>query len=437
MKNIYSLFRIGYDDSQSDYVTQQNYFTSNLIAWVILVLSVPFVISTLGMSLVIYPVLCMLVCILCLLLNHWKYNQMARLLVSTVGCVTGCLFHIALLSKDEPILTSIFTVTVALSTFPWILIRLKEKKAIITANLICSSAIFYQIGFGGISETEGLSAPFRSGPMYYIGLTIAFLLSIAASFCIRWINESISGENEKISRKIKKQNENLQASGEKMKDLIKTLEKKQEEEKDRQWLSSGLGSVNQILSPGTTIDQTKDKALSFIVKYTRSSVGALYEINDEQLIEMIACYACERKKHINKTLEAGEGLVGQAYLEQELIRLTEIPKGYMKINSSLGDDSPKELLVLPLLHNGQVEGVLELASLYAYTQQEIEFIKSAGPIFGAYLFNTQNTKRMARLLEETQEQAQQLREQDEEMRQNMEELLATQEQLSRDKEETE
>ena len=51
----------------------------------------------------------------------------------------------------------------------------------------------------------------------------------------------------------------------------------------------------------------------------------------------------------------GEGLVGQCALEKQKILLTNVPPDYIRISSGLGEAPPRNILVLPVIFEGQVK----------------------------------------------------------------------------------
>ena len=49
----------------------------------------------------------------------------------------------------------------------------------------------------------------------------------------------------------------------------------------------------------------------------------------------------------------GQGLVGQCGREKRRILMTDVPKDYVKITSSLGEGTPLSIVVLPVLFEGE------------------------------------------------------------------------------------
>ncbi|HZB15329.1 MAG TPA: GAF domain-containing protein, partial [Chryseolinea sp.] len=153
-----------------------------------------------------------------------------------------------------------------------------------------------------------------------------------------------------------------------------------EEDRKRNWSTSGLAQIGELLRTSfTTTQDLFDSIIKFVVKYTKSNQGGLFLLNEEntnqRFLELVACYAYERKKFLNKQIDVGEGLVGQSFLEAQSIYLVEIPEDYVAITSSLGAAKPNALLVMPLKVNGKVFGILELATFGKYEPHEVELVE--------------------------------------------------------------
>lgn len=149
---------------------------------------------------------------------------------------------------------------------------------------------------------------------------------------------------------------------------------------------------------------------------------------------MTACYAYERRKFADKRIEWGEGIAGAAILEQETIYMTDVPETYVHITSGLGEATPSCLLVVPLKFNDEVHGVIEIGAFHNIEKHVVEFVEKVAESVGSTISNVKINTRTAKLLKESQEQAEALAAQEEQMRQNMEELQATQEEAARQSE---
>lgn len=207
------------------------------------------------------------------------------------------------------------------------------------------------------------------------------------------------------------------------------------DEEERNWVREGLARFVEILrAKSSDTNELADSIISNLVKYMNANQGALYIVNDETadvFIERAACYAYNRKKHLNQKIALGEGLVGQVVLEKQTMYMTNIPNDFLKITSGLGEALPGNLLIVPLKLEENVLGVVEVASFAQILPYQIKFIERLGESIASSLSAVKTTQRTNTLLKESQFHAEQLRSQEEEMRQNMEELAATQEEMQR------
>jgi len=206
------------------------------------------------------------------------------------------------------------------------------------------------------------------------------------------------------------------------------------EDARRKWSTEGIAKFGAILRENT--DDLKivcDKLLSSLVSYIDANQGAIFLLNDEKkdkhFLEMVSAYAWERKKYLTKTIELGEGLIGQAAIEKGTIYITDVPDNYVHITSGLGDANPRSVMIVPLLIDDELFGVMEFASFKIYKNFEVEFVEKIGEILASTISKANINKQTQKLLRDSQKLTEELRTQEEEMRQNLEEMNATQEEM--------
>ncbi len=219
-----------------------------------------------------------------------------------------------------------------------------------------------------------------------------------------------------------------------------SLRKTNEEDTKRRWINEGMAKFGVLLqATNQDLETFSVKLISELVKYMGANQGGLFIFNDQEepCLELMGAYAYEKRKYLNKTIEIGQGLIGQVYLEKETMLLKEVPENYVNITSGLGQSTPKYLLIVPLKLNDEVYGVIELASFKDFEPYKIKFIEQVGESMASTISNVKVGAKTKVLLEETQQNSEELKAQEEEMRQNMEELEATQEELDRKSKESE
>ncbi|MDH5396882.1 MAG: PAS domain S-box protein [Cyclobacteriaceae bacterium] len=208
------------------------------------------------------------------------------------------------------------------------------------------------------------------------------------------------------------------------------------QDKERNWIISGMADVGAILRIHDNIQTLGDEVLKYVIEKVDAVQGALYVTEDDQVeekaVELKSLYAYNRRKFDEKRFNFAEGLVGQCVAEKQMIMRTEVPPNYVSITSGLlGDQKPTCILIIPLIAEEKVYGVLEIAGLVKFEERQINFIKDVGVILARTIFNIKVNDRTRKLLEESQTMSEELREKQEVLRQNAEEMQATQEELER------
>lgn len=208
------------------------------------------------------------------------------------------------------------------------------------------------------------------------------------------------------------------------------------EDRKRNWSMMGLTKLSEIIRVSNNdLTELSYELIVFLVKYLEANQGGLFVINesnpDHRYLELLSCYAFERRKYLERKIELDEGLLGQAVQENDLIYLTEIPSDYVRITSGLGTATPKSLIIVPLKTESDVIGALEIASFKTFDAHEREFLSKASESIAASLISSRINDNTSKLLHESQQLAEQLKQQEEEVRQNLEEMQATQEEMVR------
>jgi PAS domain S-box-containing protein len=267
------------------------------------------------------------------------------------------------------------------------------------------------------------------------------------------VNKLIEGLNltENFAREIGKGNLNaeFQILGDKdilgisLIEMQKSLKHAKEFEQDRKdeeqkqnWTTHGMAMFGDILRQNN--DNLKELSFSIIqnlVSYSNSNQGGIFIINDNDKdninLEMLACYAYDRRRILEKNIELGVGLVGRCFRESKTIFMTDVPADYINITSGLGKERPRCLILVPLKTNEETLGVIEMATFKTYEKHQIEFIEKVAESIASTISSVRINIRTAELLAKSQQQAEEMQAQEEEMRQNMEELQATQEEMER------
>ncbi len=193
------------------------------------------------------------------------------------------------------------------------------------------------------------------------------------------------------------------------------------EENERSWVIKGEALFGQILQTfNDDTDALSYSIVSNVVKYLEANQGGLFLLNSEQKnLDLIACYAFERRRFLEKQILIGEGLVGQVAKDADTIYITDIPDNYIDITSGLGGTTPRSVLVVPLKMSDRVYGVLEIASFHYIKRYQIDFLEKLSESIASKLEAVRANEENKKLLEKFRFINQQLGNQELEMRDNV------------------
>lgn len=213
------------------------------------------------------------------------------------------------------------------------------------------------------------------------------------------------------------------------------LKRSHQADSQRNWVTSGLARLNEILrTDSLDLERLAEKVLAYAVQYVGCNQGCMYVLEDENgqdYMILRSTYAWGRKKFMESRVTPGQGLIGQAWLEGEMIYMTDVPANFVKITSGLGEATPRCILIVPLKIHGQLYGMLEIASIQELEVHQREFLLKISESIASTISGMRTALQTSRLLQQATQQSDQMNIKDEESRQHLEELMAIQEEIGR------
>jgi methyl-accepting chemotaxis protein len=198
------------------------------------------------------------------------------------------------------------------------------------------------------------------------------------------------------------------------------------------WLATGQTQLADAMRGEYDLHHLADNIISQLCRYIGVQAGALFLLN-EKTLTLAGRYAFSERPGFNDKFQLGEGFVGQAAMDGEVFYLEDIPSDALVISTGLVEVKPRQMIAAPFFANGQVVGVLELATLSAFKQHHFELLQRVSEGIGIAFRTTQTRQRLADLLMESQQQAEELLAQEEELRAANEELHAQAENFRTDR----
>jgi HAMP domain-containing protein/signal transduction histidine kinase/DNA-binding response OmpR family regulator len=219
--------------------------------------------------------------------------------------------------------------------------------------------------------------------------------------------------------------------------MIDNLRGTTERNQEQDWLKTNLAKFTRMLQGQRDLVTVGETLLSELAPLVYAQQGAVYQmqrppaaetVGRPAWLQLLAGYAPGGK--LPSRIGVGTGLVGQCALEKQRILLTEVPNDYTRVRSSLGAAQPANIVVLPVLFEGETKAVIELASLKAFTATHLAFLEQLTQSIGVVLNTIEATMRTENLLQQSQQLTLELQTRQTELQQTNEELASKAKQLA-------
>ncbi|WP_317076847.1 response regulator [Clostridium neonatale] len=194
------------------------------------------------------------------------------------------------------------------------------------------------------------------------------------------------------------------------------------ENRNQSWLTTGRAELNEEMRGVREINTLSSRIITYICRYLNMQIGIFYVKTDSNTFKVFGSYSYNSSEGSPDEFNIGEGLVGQAALEDKIVLVQDVPADYMKIISGLGEAVPKNILIAPCMYHEEIECIIELGSFNQFTDVQLKFIEQVSENIATSINLTKAQTKMEVLLNKTLVQAEELQVQQEELRQNNEEL---------------
>jgi CheY-like chemotaxis protein/HAMP domain-containing protein len=187
---------------------------------------------------------------------------------------------------------------------------------------------------------------------------------------------------------------------------------------EQDWLKTNVARLTQLLQGQRDLLAVARGILSDLAPLVSEHAGLFYVREDDgtgPVLNLLASYGFQERKNLSNRYRPGEGLVGQCMLEKERILLTDVPGDYIRVSSGLGDAPPRNIVVLPVLFEGEVLAVIELASFNRFSEIHLTFLEQLTESLGIVLNNIAANTRTEELLKQSQSLTQELQKQQQEL----------------------
>lgn len=185
---------------------------------------------------------------------------------------------------------------------------------------------------------------------------------------------------------------------------------------ERAWITNAHSKLDDVLRGDQSAATLANRVVSSLCKILEAQVGAFYVLDNTSAKDRPGLYLMG--KYAFATAEAdeeiepvehiciGEGLVGQTAQDGKPLLVAgltleqAVREHLLMVQSGLGEALPANFLFVPVFASGQVNGVLELATLDEFNPRQLDFVKDSCEKIGASLASAQARERIEALLAE-------------------------------------
>ena len=197
---------------------------------------------------------------------------------------------------------------------------------------------------------------------------------------------------------------------------------------EQDWMNTSLGRLSRLLEGARDPAKLGARILSELAMLVGARQSLIYvpERDGAEVLELQASYAGENPP---QRIVRGQGLIGQCYRDANGVVLDKVPEDYLRIGSALGRAQAAQVVVMPVVFEGKVKAVLELATLSTFSAAQLTLVRRFCDSFATVLNTIQASRKTEELLEEATTMSEKLREQQLELQQANVEMETVNEEL--------
>jgi signal transduction histidine kinase/DNA-binding response OmpR family regulator/HAMP domain-containing protein len=208
-------------------------------------------------------------------------------------------------------------------------------------------------------------------------------------------------------------------------EMIRNLKDTTQVNTEQDWLKTNLAKFSRMLQGQKDLVAVGHLILSELAPVVGAQQAEFYVLrytHELPKLRLMASYASDGHGAYGKEVDMGQGLVGQCAYDRKKILLTSAFPDSLRISSGLTEVPPLNVLVLPIIFEGQVRGVVELASVERFNPTHQAFLDQLTESIGIVINTIEANMRTEDLLTQSQSLAQELQSRQQELQQTNEEL---------------
>jgi PAS domain S-box-containing protein len=173
-----------------------------------------------------------------------------------------------------------------------------------------------------------------------------------------------------------------------MQDKLRSLSEK---EQDNAWINDNLQNIERILKTESDAAILSNQVITLISRSISAGVGILYGFNDQDssgtFFYPLSAFGSNKKSDDNRKVYLGEGQLGEMGMQRKTVVLSDLPKGYLLVESGLGSSSATEIVMMPFIFKNNLYGALEVAGFSSFSNRSMKLLERVCESLAAHYFN--------------------------------------------------
>ena len=184
--------------------------------------------------------------------------------------------------------------------------------------------------------------------------------------------------------------------------MIGNLKDTTHKNQEQDWLKTNLAKFSGMMQGQRSIASVAQLIMSELTPMVAAQQGAFYMMDSEPdpQLHLIATYGFGGRKSLLNSYRLKESLIGQCAFEKKRIMVVDVPQDFIYISSGMGEAPPRSIVVLPVLFEGEIKAVIELASFRAFTPNYLTFLDQLMASIGVILNMISSSMRTEELLQQ-------------------------------------
>ena len=274
---------------------------------------------------------------------------------------------------------------------------------------------------GGQAEVEGVSGTWKRLTENVNELAgnltrqVRAISEVTSAVATGDLTRSISVEAEGEVAELK---DNINAMVQSLRETIRANQQ-------QDWLKTNLAQIAGMMQGHRDLAVVAELIMDELAPLVGAQHGTFFlaePVDGDTQLRLIAGYGLRADKTEPIRYRLGQSLIGQVARSKRSIIVANLPEGYVKISSGLGEAPPANLAVLPILVEDQVLGVIELASFSSFSPVQTDFLEQLTETLGVNFNTIIANARTDTLLEESQRLTSELQARSEELQDQQVEL---------------